>query len=221
MEQKSGDPYADAAKKNKNKRLILSDYKSKIAELKEYQKNLDKLGSLGLSKAHLQEIFEMDFETRALYIKELLRMSAAQRSKYLKDYEQYTQMAGAASDTEMQYKAFEIVDSMGKALDQATDNAYVKGQKAAKAYYKGYKSVLEHTDLADIDLNPYTGGYESEYKRGAAVRTLVTSTVGVVNTASDAFKGNITINVAGKAAIKATVADFIKVLKNSGGVLDV
>ena len=218
VEQRTGDPEKD---KKKKQRLILSDYKSKIKELKEYQKNLDKLGTLGLSKAHLQEIFDMDFDTRALYIKELLTMGETQRNKYLKDYETYTQMAGSVSDQEMTYKAFEIVDSMGTALDAATDNAYVKGQEAANAYYEGFKGELLHTDLEDIDLNPYTGGYESEYNTSKAVKALTATYTDIGLSAFDALNGNITINVAGVPAIKSTMKAMMKALKNSGGVLDV
>lgn len=200
-------------------RLIFSDYKEKLKDLKAYQKNLEKLGSLGLSASHLKEIFAMDFDTRAKYISELINMGDANRKRYLNDYEAYTKAAGSISAQEMQINGFDISGMQAEAMDEAKDNAYIKGKEAGAAYASGFGEGLSGTDLAQFNIAPYTGGITADQ---AKLYGLAAPVVTKSRAAAEApIKGDLTINVAGTQVMKTGFEKILKAMKNSGGVLDI
>ena len=188
-----------------NERLIFTDFQDKLKELKQYQKNLDKLGELGLSDEHLQEIFSMDLDTRMLYIKELLKMSDSNRQAYLTDYENYRAAAynTAQTETKLSGKGEELMqESINTALDDISDNSYIKGKEAAERWMQGFADAggsLEDAVMLEQQLTAASG----------------------TGTAETNYTGSLTINVAGTQAIKTTIADILAAMRNSGGVLNV
>ena len=191
---------------NGKDRLMFTDFHKKLQELNKYQQNLDKLGSLGLSEQHMKDIFSMDLDTRMQYVEELLRMSSGNRQKYLSDYEAYYKAAYDTSraETDLSGRDDEIMqEGIDKALDDISDNSYIKGKEAKEKWLEGWKAgggeVYE-------DMQPM---FDQLYGNGGAQAQQPT------------YSGNITIEVAGTKAIQIAVSDLLAQLKNSGGVLDV
>lgn len=190
-----------------NKRLIIGDVREKTKELETYEKNLEKLKSKELPEGMLDDIMSMSFDQRALYIKELLRMSDNQRSKYFTDYARYQKTAQRIAHSEYsddyEAAATDAAKATADIWSQMPDNATEEGRRAAKAYIDGYtqymrENGLDTTYMQAVDL------------AGRAQQT-----------AAQTVKGDLTINVAGKQAIKIALKDILAALKNSGAVIDV
>ena len=188
-----------------NDRLIFTDYQKKLTELKRYRQNLDKLSELGLSDEHMKEIFSMDLDTRMLYIKELLKMTDSNRQAYLNEYESYRAAAydTAKRETDLSGRTDEIMkESIDSALDDISENSYIKGKEAREQWMKGFAE----------------GG--GAFGDAAVIADQMAASDGT-KAAAASYNGNVTINVAGTQAIKVTLRDILNAMKNSGGVLDV
>jgi len=145
-------------------RLVLTDYSKKLQELKVYQKNLQKLDSMGLSNEHLKDIFSMDLDTRMKYISELVQMSGSRRSQYLSDYNRYQAAAGSVANTELKYQAEDIKKEVSDKYDELVKDASMSGTAAAKAYVDAWNKYIKGTPLEGMELlSPrITGAAESE-----------------------------------------------------------
>lgn len=133
-------------------RLVLTDYSKKLQELKVYQKNLQKLESMGLSNEHLKDIFSMDLDTRMKYISELVQMSGSRRSQYLSDYNRYQAAAGSVAKTELKYQAEDIKKEVSDKYDELVKDASMSGTAAAKAYVDAWNKYIKGTPLEGMEL---------------------------------------------------------------------
>lgn len=196
---------------NGEERLIIADVKEKIKELETYEKNIEKLKGMGLPDGMLDDILSMNFDERALYVKELLRMSERQRSNYFGDYTRYRETAQRVAHTQYEddyaQAAKDAADATADIWSQMPDTATEEGRKAAKAYIDAYTGYMR----------------ENGYITDAAVSA--SNAVGMAYSAKAAANqtigGNLTINVAGKLAIATTLKEIFASMKNSGAVIDV
>lgn len=189
---------------NGNERLIFTNFAKKKQELEKYRKNLDKLGELGLSEQHLKDIFSMDLDTRMKYIEELLRMTDSNRQSYLRDYENYYAAAGQVSRQEAALSGAEadiMKDSIDTVFTDISDNSFIAGKQAKEQWLKGFTEA---------------GG-----ELGAQYAADLFGQPAPSQSAASDLPQNISINIAGQNVIKTTFLDFLKSLKNSGGVMDV
>ena len=196
---------------NGNERLIFTDFGAKFREIRKYQENLGKLEGLNLSEQHLKDIFSMDLDTRMKYVDELLKMTDSNRQRYLTDYEDYYRAARATAETEtdLSGKDDEILnEGIGKALDDITDNSYIKGKEAREAWLKGWK---EGGGAFYEDMTPALKSIDST----DPARQTVTAAL------SGMMQGRMVINIAGTEVINKSFKDILDAMKNSGGILDV
>ena len=221
--------------KTGKKRYIFANYQKKIQELKAYQANLERLKKLDLPQEMITDIFSMDFETRALYIKELLNMSAANREKYFRDYRTFYKTANEIGASEVDYaKKNEVQKIMDEAVRDMSEDQKYNGELAAKSWLEGFSEYMEKNGITlDVSkytdtvgaygaANPYAGAMTAEemqtYRNGL---TEVTSKLTGLTEAIG--KGIISINMDGKnmftGFLKDAINKSINISDKSGGVL--
>ena len=158
---------------NGKERLVFSDYHEKLKQLRDYQKNLEKLKEMGLSSRHLQEIFSMDFDTRAMYISELLKMGAGNRERYLHDYEAYADTADEIAKTELDFDT-KLTEDINKVFEDV--DGYENGKKTASEWLRGFEEGLKGTPLEGYEVknivDSETTAAAEEYDRAAHIADL-------------------------------------------------
>ena len=210
-----------------NKRLIFSDYRKKLNELKEYQANIGKLKDLGLSSGHLNEIFSMDFDTRALYIKELLNMGAADREQYLKDYEAYSRTSKDVAQQELDFDT-KLTEDINKIFEEV--DGYANGAKTAAEWLRGFQDALKGSDLEGYELSNIVDPgtidqaaiWNGLHSVGDVMKA-VGENIGITNALKslpEAFRASvegisITINIDGEKTVRKTVKQMTKESSNS------
>ncbi len=133
-------------------RYILSDFEKQTNDLKQYQRDLEKLRKTGISDELMEEIMGMNYESgdRQGFIKELLRMSDEQRKAYYEDYADYYAEAEKAAKREVQddlNEADEIAKQGIKDIyGSMPDEAYEQGVRTAQAYIDGINETMSGAD---------------------------------------------------------------------------
>ncbi|MBR4544316.1 MAG: phage tail tape measure protein [Lachnospiraceae bacterium] len=201
-------------------RLVFSDYNKKLQELKAYQKNLERLKNMGLSNEHLKEIFSMDLDTRIKYISELINMGAANREKYLRDYNIYQKTVNAVSQTEVKMQSAEIKSEIDSKFKEMTEDAGVSGESAGKAYMIGFKKGLKGSGFNYIDFLPTSimdNAAAYDVQALAQANKTNSETVDLLNkTLGGVLNKPVTININDRKSIELTFADLMKIGMNSG-----
>ena len=201
-------------------RLVFSDYSKKIQELKAYQKNLERLKNMGLSNEHLKEIFSMDLDTRMKYISELINMGAANRERYLSDYNKYQKTVTAVSQTEVKMQSAEIKTEIDSKFKEMTEDASVSGESAGKAYMIGFKKGLKGSGFSYIDFLPTSiidNAAAYDVQALAQANKTNSETVDLLNkTLGGVLNKPVTININDRKSIELTFADLMKIGMNSG-----
>lgn len=220
--------------KTGKKRYIFANYQKKIQELKAYQANLERLKKLDLPQEMITDIFSMDFETRALYIKELLNMSAANREKYFRDYRTFYKTANDIAASEVNYsKKDEVQKIMDEAVRDMSEDQKYNGELAAKSWLEGFSEYMEKNGIT-LDVSKYTDtvgayGAANPYAGAMTAEEIKTwkNTQTQLGGAFDQFmqifnKGTITLNVDGKSMFKGYLTDTMNKtinISDKGGVL--
>lgn len=226
----SGEVKKDA--KTGQDRYIFTDYKKRLQELKEYQRNLTRLQSMDIPQEMIKDIFSMDYSTRALYIKELLNLSAGNRQKYINEFMAFRSTAKSVGVQEADYaRNDEIGDLIKDDLEDVKKTAEEYGGASWAAYCKGWQEEMKKRGLT----------LDSEYLAMAAVNSAFTPTpqpaaaqqieaeriaaetsAAVAQAMKDAA-GMITVNIDGKSvfadAFKFFQSKAINVSSKTGGVL--
>ena len=201
-------------------RLVFSDYSKKIQELKAYQKNLERLKSMGLSNEHLKEIFSMDLDTRMKYISELINMGAANRERYLSDYNKYQKTVSAVSQTEVKMQSAEIKSEIDSKFKEMTEDAGISGESAGKAYMIGFKKGLKGSGFNYIDFLPTSimnNAAAYDVQALAQANKTNSETVDLLNkTLGGVLNKPVTININDRKSIELTFADLMKIGMNNG-----
>ena len=207
-----------------NKRYILSDFEKQRKELKKYREDLEKLRKTGISDDLMEQVMSLSYDSgeRQGYISELLKMGESQRKKYYKDVDAYLAEASEAAKGE-------VADDLAEADKQAKEgiekiygdmpeNAYEKGVETAQAYIDGINKTMASAG----SLRTMTADYTASSQTAAAVAASsgaagsqgaqATGTAAVSSGGTNLYSGNmqITINVAGKQAIKCTLDELIR-----------
>ena len=207
-----------------NKRYILSDFEKQRKELKKYREDLEKLRKTGISDDLMEQVMSLSYDSgeRQDYISELLKMGESQRKKYYKDVDAYLAEASEAAKGE-------VADDLAEADKQAKEgiekiygdmpeNAYEKGVKTAQAYIDGINKTMASAG----SLRTMTADYTASSQTAAAVAASsgaagsqgaqAAGTAAVSSGGTNLYSGNmqITINVAGKQAIKCTLDELIR-----------
>ena len=197
-------------------RLVFTNYREKLKEIKTYQANLKKLKDMGLSAEHLQEIFSMDFSTRAKYISELVRMGASNRAMYLKDWESYHKQAGKTATMEAELRGDEIGTQLQKAYDNMGDSAYISGKDAAYRYKKGLEDGFKGTALEGIldfdKLIPSISTASDQY----GIKAVVDTANGLIGFANSLLATQVNVVIDNKKAAAASIAELLRKVQNSG-----
>ena len=207
-----------------NKRYILSDFEKQRKELKKYREDLEKLRKTGISDDLMEQVMSLSYDSgeRQGYISELLKMGESQRKKYYKDVDAYLAEASEAAKGE-------VADDLAEADKQAKEgiekiygdmpeNAYEKGVETAQAYIDGINKTMASAG----SLRTMTADYTASSQTAAAVAASsgaagsqgaqAAGTAAVSSGGTNLYSGNmqITINVAGKQAIKCTLDELIR-----------
>lgn len=207
-----------------NKRYILSDFEKQRKKLKKYREDLEKLRKTGISDDLMEKVMSLSYDSgeRQGYISELLKMGESQRKKYYKDVDAY--LADASEDAKG-----EVADDLAEADKQAKEgiekiygdmpeNAYEKGVETAQAYIDGINKTMASAG----SLRTMTADYTASSQTAAAVAASsgaagsqgaqAAGTAAVSSGGTNLYSGNmqITINVAGKQAIKCTLDELIR-----------
>ena len=207
-----------------NKRYILSDFEKQRKELKKYREDLEKLRKTGISDDLMEQVMSLSYDSgeRQGYISELLKMGESQRKKYYKDVDAYLAEASEAAKGE-------VADDLAEADKQAKEgiekiygdmpeNAYEKGVETAQAYIDGINKTMASAG----SLRSMTADYTASSQTAAAVAASsgaagsqgaqAAGTAAVSSGGTNLYSGNmqITINVAGKQAIKCTLDELIR-----------
>lgn len=207
-----------------NKRYILSDFEKQRKELKKYREDLEKLRKTGISDDLMEQVMSLSYDSgeRQGYISELLKMGESQRKKYYKDVDAYLAEASEAAKGE-------VADDLAEADKQAKEgiekiygdmpeNAYEKGVETAQAYIDGINKTMASAG----SLRTMTADYTASSQTAAAVAASsgaagsqgaqAAGTAAVSYGGTNLYSGNmqITINVAGKQAIKCTLDELIR-----------
>ncbi len=206
-----------------NKRYILSDFEKQRKKLKKYREDLEKLRKTGISDDLMEKVMSLSYDSgeQQGYISELLKMGESQRKKYYKDVDAY--LADASEDAKG-----EVADDLAEADKQAKEgiekiygdmpeNAYEKGVETAQAYIDGINKTMASAG----SLRTMTADYTASSQTAAAVAASsgaagsqgaqAAGTAAVSSGGTNLYSGNmqITINVAGKQAIKCTLDELI------------
>lgn len=207
-----------------NKRYILSDFEKQRKELKKYREDLEKLRKTGISDDLMEQVMSLSYYSgeRQGYISELLKMGESQRKKYYKDVDAYLAEASEAAKGE-------VADDLAEADKQAKEgiekiygdmpeSAYEKGVETAQAYIDGINKTMASAG----SLRTMTADYTASSQTAAAVAASsgaagsqgaqAAGTAAVSSGGTNLYSGNmqITINVAGKQAIKCTLDELIR-----------
>lgn len=207
-----------------NKRHILSDFEKQRKELKKYREDLEKLRKTGISDDLMEQVMSLSYDSgeRQGYISELLKMGESQRKKYYKDVDAYLAEASEAAKGE-------VADDLAEADKQAKEgiekiygdmpeSAYEKGVETAQAYIDGINKTMASAG----SLRTMTADYTASSQTAAAVAASsgaagsqgaqAAGTAAVSSGGTNLYSGNmqITINVAGKQAIKCTLDELIR-----------
>ena len=207
-----------------NKRYILSDFEKQRKELKKYREDLEKLRKTGISDDLMEQVMSLSYDSgeRQGYISELLKMGESQRKKYYKDVDAYLAEASEAAKGE-------VADDLAEADKQAKEgiekiygdmpeSAYEKGVETAQAYIDGINKTMASAG----SLRTMTADYTASSQTAAAVAASsgaagsqgaqAAGTAAVSSGGTNLYSGNmqITINVAGKQAIKCTLDELIR-----------
>lgn len=207
-----------------NKRYILSDFEKQRKELKKYREDLEKLRKTGISDDLMEQVMSLSYDSgeRQGYISELLKMGESQRKKYYKDVDAYLAEASEAAKGE-------VADDLAEADKQAKEgiekiygdmpeSAYEKGVETAQAYIDGINKTMASAG----SLRTMTADYAASSQTAAAVAASsgaagsqgaqAAGTAAVSSGGTNLYSGNmqITINVAGKQAIKCTLDELIR-----------
>lgn len=207
-----------------NKRYILSDFEKQRKELKKYREDLEKLRKTGISDDLMEQVMSLSYDSgeRQGYISELLKMGESQRKKYYKDVDAYLAKASEAAKGE-------VADDLAEADKQAKEgiekiygdmpeSAYEKGVETAQAYIDGINKTMASAG----SLRTMTADYAASSQTAAAVAASsgaagsqgaqAAGTAAVSSGGTNLYSGNmqITINVAGKQAIKCTLDELIR-----------
>ena len=208
-----------------NKRYILSDFEKQRKELKKYREDLEKLRKTGISDDLMEQVMSLSYDSgeRQGYISELLKMGESQRKKYYKDVDAYLAEASEAA------AKGEVADDLAEADKQAKEgiekiygdmpeSAYEKGVETAQAYIDGINKTMASAG----SLRTMTADYTASSQTAAAVAASsgaagsqgaqAAGTAAVSSGGTNLYSGNmqITINVAGKQAIKCTLDELIR-----------
>ena len=205
-------------------RYILTDFEKKRKELAKYRKDLEKLKETGISDDLMEQVMSLSYDSgeRQGYISELLKMSDSQRKKYYKDVDAFYAEADKTA-------AFEVQDDLAEADRIAKEgiekiygdmpaDAYQKGVETAQAYIDGINKTMASAG----SLRTMTADYTASSQTAAAVAASsgaagsqgaqAAGTAAVSSGGTNLYSGNmqITINVAGKQAIKCTLDELIR-----------
>lgn len=207
-----------------NKRYILSDFEKQRKELAKYRKDLEKLKETGISDDLMEQVMSLSYDSgeRQGYISELLKMSDSQRKKYYKDVDAFYAEADKTA-------AFEVQDDLTEADRIAKEGIEsIYGSMPADAYQKGVETAQSYIDginktMASAgSLRTMTADYTASSQTAAAVAASsgaagsqgaqAAGTAAVSSGGTNLYSGNmqITINVAGKQAIKCTLDELIR-----------
>lgn len=207
-----------------NRRYILSDFEKQRKELKKYREDLEKLRKTGISDDLMEQVMSLSYDSgeRQGYISELLKMGESQRKKYYKDVDAYLAEASEGAKGE-------VADDLAEADKQAKEgiekiygnmpeSAYEKGVETAQAYIDGINKTMASAG----SLRTMTADYTASSQTAAAVAASsgaagsqgaqAAGTAAVSSGGTNLYSGNmqITINVAGKQAIKCTLDELIR-----------
>ncbi len=222
---------SEKVKSNGKDRLILGDNKEESKKLQKYRSAMDKLKALGVSEELLASVYDFDYNdgSRQMYINELLGMSANNRAKYDKEYQEYVaeQKKTAEYDTGLKYEdeRKSLQDAANGVLEEPAEQAYQWGVKAGENYIKGLETAIANFDgIADV-FTMNTSGKSSAGGQSSGEDS-ANSTGNQGNSADNGLQGIspqtvISINVAGKEVIRGEIGDFLMEKISSGGSLNV
>lgn len=222
---------SEKVKSNGKDRLILGDNKEETKKLQKYRNDMEKLKALGVSEELLDSVYDFDYNdgSRQMYINELLGMSANNRARYDKEYQEYVaeQKKTAEYDTGLKYEdeRKSLQDAANGVLEEPAEQAYQWGVKAGENYIKGLETAIANFDgIADV-FTMNTSGKSSAGGQSSGEDS--------ANSAGNqGYSGNsglqgispqtvISINVAGKEVIRGEIGDFLMEKISSGGSLNV
>lgn len=202
-------------------RYILMDFEKKRKELAKYRKDLEKLKETGISNDLMEQVMSLSYDSgeRQGYISELLKMSDSQRKKYYKDVDAFYADAGKTA-------AFEVQDDLTEADRIAKEGIEsIYGSMPADAYQKGVETAQAYIDginktMADADALRSMGSDFGERSQNSKMQSAASGSSGSTYSPSGTAQGGkssfysgdmqITINVAGKQAIKCTLDELIR-----------
>lgn len=204
-------------------RYVLSDFGEQTRELKQYQKNLEKLKSTGISDELMEEIMNLSYESgdRQGFIKELLRMSDEQRQAYYNDFAEYYAETERAAQNEVR-------DDLNKADETAKqgikdiygsmpEEAYEQGVETAQAYIDGINETMSGADAiraANLDLAAKERSAASD-RETSSIKSIVSQLTDLINRENTSQPMNIYLD--GKKVWQGFLNDSIKAIKLSDG----
>lgn len=205
-------------------RLVLNDITKQTKELEKYTHNMEKLKATGISEEHYANLMQQDYEFRAKYVDELLRMSNSQRERYYSDYDKYMKAAQEAA-------AFDVQDELSEAnkaaaegvtdiLASMPESAYESGKATALAYLEGFQEMIGDTNnkligitVPSSTITPQQTARAEKAASGMSGRYISTDTVLALAVYVD---GKPT-----KQEVKITLEEILRNTLNSGGALNV
>ena len=196
-------------------RLVLTDYSKKLQELKTYQKNLSKLGTMNLSNEHLKEIFSMDLDTRMKYVSELVNMSGAKRAQYLSDYNKYTAAAANVAKAQMQYQSEDIKAEVSEKFNDLTKDATLSAEEAAKAYQTSWNKTMKSLQFYGVELPDYITAGADKYDQQQGIKGLFDLTGKVLKLSDQILDTTIAINIDNQKAAETSIRKLFSKTMNS------
>jgi len=203
---------------NGKEHLVFTDYSKKLQELKAYQKNLEKLKTMGLTTDHLKEIFNMDLDTRMKYVSELVNMGAGYRQKYLSDYNAYQKVKNSVADSQMYFQQDEITAEVKEKYDELTKDSELSGEQNAYAYQKGWEKGMSGYDFG-IDLLPSeitTGAADWEKSQQNITNKMLKLGEDVMDLNNKILGTNVVINIDNQKAVDKSLKGWLTKATNSG-----
>lgn len=219
---------SEQVKSNGKDRLILGDNKEETKKLQKYRSSMDKLKSLGVSEELLASVYDFDYNdgSRQMYINELLGMSARNRQKYDKEYQEYVaeQKKTAEYDTKLKFdeQRQSLYDAANGVLEEPAEQAYQWGVMAGENYIKGLEVALDNWDngLADVFMMNTSGKSSSGSKSSGEASANPAGNQGksgendlqVISLTTP-----VVINVAGREIIRGELGDILREQILAGG----
>ncbi len=213
---------------NGKERLVIGDQKKESEKLRKYRSSMDKLKSLGLSDELIASVYDFDYNdgSRQMYINELLGMSARNRQKYDKEYQEYVaeQKKTAEYDTELSFdeQRQSLYDAANGMLEEPAEQAYQWGVTAGENYIKGLEVALDNWDngLSDMFMMNTSGKSSSGGKSSGG--TSANSAGDQGGSGEDSMQvisltTPVVINVAGREIIRGELGDILREQILSGG----